>query len=264
MSRQAHHLWGADRDDKRGVRVHRSKLEKEDWSDIPAHRTSRRNAAAGDLHAASVSEACWGIFGADLVDDLTLNSELPTSVRHQFNKASRIEDAPRVYSWDELSDACSPSGVLHARQAISRGMRIRMASKFLGVPFIVTAELLDRFPKVSKDSMKAEVLRFKSGKKVASSLGRRVAEVIDEFADGRHKIAIDAKAKAYWESFFGPFGEEMVREVQKRVRADLAKAWFQKNAIDEKAAEYWSNYYGAYGKDWVSIVPKKISPSNAK
>ena len=102
MSRQAHHLWEANRDDKHGVRVRRSKLEREDWGDIPAHRTSRRNAAAEDLHAASVSEACWGIFGADLVDDLTLNSELPSSVRHQFNVAARVKDSPRVYSWDEL------------------------------------------------------------------------------------------------------------------------------------------------------------------
>ena len=76
------------------------------------------------------------------------------------------------------------------------------------------------------------------------------------------RLAIDRSAKEYWESYLGPFGKEMVREIKKRVRADLAKAWLRKHGVDSAAAEYWSQYYGEYGEKWVSVVPKMISPKS--
>jgi hypothetical protein len=221
--------------------------------------------------AAEKCAACLGLFGADLVDDPTYNSDLPMGVRARFNEVSRDEEGPSVRTWEELRKAFSPEKIAHARKAIGQGMQTRLASKTLDLPFLMTADILDKLPNVAPERIARAVEYVRStppDRRSAATMDvvtHRVAEVFDEYSDpDSRKIAIDDRAVAYWESYYGPFGKELVREVQKRVRADIAGIWLRKNGVDEVAAEYWRNYFGAYGDKWVSVVPKKLSPSNAK
>jgi hypothetical protein len=264
--RTAHHLWAVDEDDK-GVRVRRNRQEPEMFS-------SDEKRVASNLSQQIAAEKCaaiLGVFGADLVDNPILGTDLPAGVVRSFNTASRVDETPKVYTWDELRNAFSDDAVSHVRRSIGQGMKTRMASKALGVPFIVAADILDKLPNVSADVVKRAVDFVKAGKADGRRLAsmdfvtRRVAAVLAEYHEpSTHRLAVDEKAAAYWEAYYGPFGKELVREVQKRVRADLAGEWLRKNGVDEVAAEYWRNYFGEYGDKWVSVVPKKLSPSNAR
>lgn len=221
--------------------------------------------------AAEKCAAILGVFGADLVDNPILGTDLPAGVVRSFNVSSRVEEAPKILTWGELRTAFSDDAVGHVRRSIGYGMKTRMASKALGVPFIVAADILDKLPNVPADVVKRAVDYVKAGKaegRKASSMDfvtRRVSAILAEYRDpSTHRLAVDERAAAYWEAYYGPFGKELVREVQKRVRADLAGEWLRKNGVDEVAAEYWRNYFGEYGDKWVSVVPKKLSPSNVR
>jgi hypothetical protein len=264
-SRSAHHLWTAEKDDKGSPRVRRSKLEPDKF-DVDEESQSRTAAISRKI-AGDNCAAYLGIFGATLVDDPTLNSEIPRGVVGRFNIVARDESVPQVRTWDELREAFGPDAINHIRASVSNGMQVRMASKYLDVPFVIAADIVDQLADLPKVAVKQAVDYLKSGGKTASSkldndTVSRVAAIFSEYRDGQsHKIAIDSNAEAYWTAYYGPFGSELVREVKKRVRADLASAWMRKNGVDSAASEYWSKYFGAYGSRWVSIVPKKLSPS---
>jgi len=255
-------MWAVESGEDGVPRVRRSKLEPDDFEGMEGRQASRTLARkiAGETCA-----AFWGLFGADLVDDPTLISEIPVGVARSFNAAARDEATPRVYEWEELRRAFTSDAVDHARKAVSQGMRVRMASRYLDLPFMITADVLEQMSDVPREELKAAVDYFKvSGSKVAQQgdVVRRVAAILRDYVEpGSHRIAVDEKAKAFWEAYYGPYGEEMVREIKKRVRADLSAAWMRKNGVDDAAAAYWSDYFGEYGAEWVSIVPKKISPS---
>jgi hypothetical protein len=144
-------------------------------------------------------------------------------------------------------------------------MKTRMASKYLDVPFLVAAEILDELPTVAKEAVKMAVDAVRDSKhrvaadRNAPTIAGRIAAIIEE--NSTRKLAIDSDAASYWEAYYGPYGKELVKEVKKRVRADLAGKWMHRNGVDQAAADYWSKYFGAYGSDWVKEVPKRISPS---
>jgi len=259
-SRRAHHLWEAELDENGRRKLRRSRMEKEMF-DTQARQASRKIAA-------ETVAAYWGLFGADLVDDPTLSEDIPVSVSRRFNSASRQETPPHIHTWDELRSAFGMKMVQDARQAVADGMKTRMASKYFDVPFLVAAEILAELPNEDKQAIKLAIDALYDGLEVTASrrgptLAHRIAAIFAEFEDDdSRRIAVDSRAKSYWEDYYGPFGVELVKEVKRRVRADLAAAWMRKNGVDDVAAEYWSQYFGAYGEDWVKIVPKKISPAN--
>ena len=261
----AHHLWAADEDDK-GVHVRRNRQEPEMFSGEQSRTASLSQRVAFEKCA-----ACLGLMGADLVDNPTYVSDLPAGVVKRFNEASRDEVAPRIHTWEELRRAFGDEAITHARKAFGQGIQTRLASKEWGIPFMMAADILDKLPKVSREEVGKAVAYVKTTpimQRVASSMDfvtRRVAMVFDAYDTARsRRIAIDEKAVAYWESYYGPFGRELVRDVHKRVRADLAGAWLRKQGVDEAAAEYWRSYFGEYGDKWVTVVPKKLSPTNAR
>ena len=264
--RAAHHMWKAETDDNDVPRVRRSKLEPDAFEGIEAHRTA---AKFSQKIAAQKCAAHLGVFGADLVDNPTMTSSIPPGVVRRFNAAERTDAVPRIYTWDELRRAYGDEYVDHARGAVSNGMTVRMASKYLGLPFVIAADIVDKMADVPKEEVKKAIDYIKS-KDGASNMARadvaeRVAEILADYVEpGSQRVAVDDKAAAYWEAYYGPFGEELVREIKKRVRADLASAWLRKNGVDQAAADYWKSYFGEYGDKWVSIVPKKLSPSNGK
>jgi|GEM_PF-2894198 len=270
---EAHHLWDAARDDEGRLKIRRNRMEAEVFdTDEQKKEATRREAglhkeASGKEAARETAQALWGLFGADLVDEPTLNEEIPVSVSRRFNTAARNEAPPKVHTWDELRRAFGAEHVDHARKAIAHGMKVRFASKYLDVPFIIAAEIITQLPDVPKTEVKQAIDLIKTGRKIAAfqsggAAARRVALILDEYVDpASHRIAIDQKAKDYFSAYYGPFGEELVREIKKRVRADLASSWMRRNGVDAVAAEYYSKYFGAYGQRWVSVVPKMISPS---
>jgi hypothetical protein len=212
--------------------------------------------------AKDVCAASWGLWGASLVDD-AYTDKIPGGIVAQLNRVAsdeRRDTYPRAYSWDELRRAFG-GRVNEIRKSISDGMRIRMASKYLDIPFIMAAELVDRFDDIKP--LKEVVAAVKRGQPIVKMVKQAgvVQGIYEKYAKGNHKLAIDEQAKKYYEDYLGPFGKELTREVKKRVRADLAEAWLRKNGVDQKAVDYWSSYFsGGYGADLVKDLAKKLSP----
>jgi len=263
IEKDAHHLWSATKDEDGNINLSRSRLEKERFADVDINMKKKMTRAATIV---------WGLFGASLVDDQVLSSDVPLSIANNFNKAASklsYKDAPRIYSWDELRVAFGNDVIADIRKNISDGMKYRMASKYLGVPFVIAVDIVNELNNVDKHDVKNVISHVKKGYKSVAidkfgKIAQKVIQVLDKSTEVGHKIAIDNSAEKYWENYYGPYGKELVREIKKRVRADLANEWLRKNGVDEAAAKYWSEYYGAYGQQWVNIVPKKISPVNNK
>jgi hypothetical protein len=129
----------------------------------------------------------------------------------------------------------------------------------------MTAELLDQFPNTDRSTLKEVVSMIKDGDRRTATaefgkIAHKASKIIDYYRSSNHKLAIDDKAKSYFESYFGMYGKDLVSEIKKRVRADLAKAWLKKGGVEASAADLWSKYYGAFASDWVKVVPGLISP----
>ncbi len=266
--RDAHHLWEAEKEDGK-VRVKRTKDKDEDKVMSPrADEKTARIRRRASLNRRVVEEsalACLGIWGATLVDDDVFTRPIPKAIVARFNSVRDDDTAPRVYSWSELEKAAKSERIASVRKAVTDGMRTRLISKELNVPFLVAAEIIDKLDGLDTKRVKAAIAAVRSNTKTAQKKYGSVAKDIHlAFAKyGGKKLAVDDKAKKYFESYFGPYGQELVAEIQRRVRADLAYKWLRKNAVDDVAAAYWSNYFseGGYGAAMVSIVPKKLSPA---
>ena len=243
--RNAHHLWTAQRDESGKVKVIRSKREPDEFD-------KKREAAA----------ACWGLWGASLVDDEMFSSEIPKGIVARLNEVTS-EPKDRIYSWAELKKAFGEDTINEVRKDISGGIKIRQASKYLDIPFIMAAELIDRFGSASRVEGLVKIARSGGDLGRYGSKGRLVQDIYRKYSrKGLYKLAVDEKAKRYFEDYYGTFGKELVREIKKRVRADLASTWLRKNGVDEKAVSYWTNYFlWGYGEDLVKDLAKKLSPA---
>lgn len=250
--KDAHHLW-EPRIEGDKISVRRTKAEELDEDE-----------------AREVTAALWGLWGASLVDDPTLSSDIPKSIVARFNAVARDSkrpEQPKLHTWDDLRRAYTNEVVTEVRQSIALGIKIRQASKELDVPFLMASEIVAEFPSVDKRVVKALVNELKTGKatKVSKcgSVGKRLSTLYNDFAKHPRKIAVDDKAKRYFEEYFGPYGKDMVADIKKRVKADLAEKWLRKNGVDDVAAKYWENYFSdsGYGKALVSVIPKALSPA---
>jgi hypothetical protein len=264
--KKGHALWTAESDTEGNVVLHRSVAERDDL-DLAESEFIKSGAAAA-----------WGLWGASVADRSGFDSlEMPISVCKRFNlvakELQKEEQAPpRVRSWAELSKVLGQDKVLELRHAIANGMEVRLASKFVNLPFVVTADLLDDIKVIGKKAMKEIVDFVKTGKvaEAVTRFGKVASKVADFYSEaletGNYKIAVDEAAKAYWEAYYGDFGAQLVKEIKKRVRADIAYEWLVKHGVDQAAAEYWQNYFAemGYGKALTEVLPKKLSPSKNK
>lgn len=271
---RAHHLWSLhSSEDRLGVK--RNKMDDDLMEDkyndeVPkeAMKRIRNKRADSDVSRDDINAVYWGLFGASLVDDKTLSSSIPMSIVNRFNATNGVSsEVPNIYGWDKLIAAFGEENIKSLKKDVSFGIQTRMASKYLNIPFLAAADIIYGMDNVDHDQVKKVIGMIRDGEKKNAVrkygvLAIRIARIYDKYKDpDNRRIAIDRSAKDYWESYLGPFGKEMVREVKKRVRADLAKAWLRKHGVDNAAAEYWSKYYGEYGEQWVSVVPKMISPA---
>ena len=218
--------------------------------------------------AKEVCAAVWGLWGASLVDG-AFGTEIPSGVVARLAKVAARESQAgntysKVYTWSELRRAFGTEVVDDIRGHVSDGMRVRMASRYLDVPFLVAADIIDRFG--STENLKEIVAAVKTGKQETICKLGKTAGVIQGIYQrytetGNHRLAIDDAAKKYYETYYGPFGKELTREIKRRVRADLAEAWLRKNGVDQKAIDYWSAYFSnGYGEEMVKELAKKLAP----
>ena len=260
--KKSHHLWSAGRGESGSINISRAKAEKEDYIN-----TGDEKMATQDEEMRDICNAMWGLIGANMAESHTLHNRIPGDIVQRFNESYKVasNDSPNIYSWDKIAVAFGSDIISDIKESIVNGFKIRLASRTYSVPFLLAADILDDLDQVSKKNAKNIINLIKDGNSTLAirKFGRvasKVAGSYREYVQTMPKIAVDEKAKNYWQEYYGPFGSELVREVKKRVRADLAKEWMKKYSVDDKAAEYWSNFYGEYGEKWVSIVPKKISP----
>jgi hypothetical protein len=158
------------------------------------------------------------------------------------------------------------------KQAISQGMKIRQASKYFNLPFIVTADIIEDADVIGRKAMKEIVDLVCVGKKdlAVRNYGKVAKKVATLYTiakkTGNHKLAVDSTAEKYWEDYYGEYGKQLVKEVKKRVRADVAQEWLMRCGVDEAATKYWQNYFtdSDYGKALTETIPKKLSPSKKK
>ena len=148
-------------------------------------------------------------------------------------------------------------------------MKVRKASKFFNLPFVVTADIIEDAEVVGSKTMKNIVELVRSGKRQAAvgqygKVARKVSQLYDmSRKTGNHKLSVDEAAKSYWEDYYGEYGKQLIKEVKKRIRADVAYEWLRRCGVDEAAAKYWQNYFtdSDYGKALTETIPKKLSPS---
>lgn len=260
--KRAHHMWSAEREDGK-LKIRRTKHADEE--EMFQKKRSRRIAKRTQDQADSAM-ACLGIWAATCVDDELLTREIAQPIVARFNTV-RPGSAPRVHTWAELNQVVGAQKFARIRAAITDGIRTRFASKLYNVPFLIAAELIDRLDGIDMNVMRKAIAGVKAGDKTASrKYGSVVHDIKSAFAKfGGMKLAIDDKAKRYFEDYFGPYGQELVADIQRRVRADLAYIWLSKRGVDEAAAEYWSSYFseGGYGALMVGDIARKLSPANS-
>lgn len=259
--RKAHPLWSAERGENGKITVRRSEAEREDLEDVE--------------YSKAVVASAWGLFGASLIDNSGFDrAEMPVSVRERFNlvanqlKASG-EAPPKVRTWEQLTKVLGSDKVVEIKQSISQGMKIRQASKYFNLPFVITADLIEDVDVIGKKAMKDVVDLVRSGQRsrAVQHYGKVAKKVSTLYAvaqkTGNHRIAVDESAEKYWEEYYGEYGKQLVKEVKKRVRADVAYEWLRRCGVDEEAAKYWQTYFtdSDYGKALTETIPKKLSPS---
>lgn len=266
MKRKAHPLWSAEKDDNGRVIVNRSVAERDDLEE------------AGMDYTKAVVASAWGLFGAGLIDNSGFDrAEMPLAIRDRFNLVAKQlkaegEQPPKVRSWSQLTKVLGSAKVQEIKQSVAQGMKVRQASKYLNLPFVITADLIDDADVIGRKAMRDIVDLVKSGRRSLAAkqygkIARKVGTLYDMARKtGNHKLAVDDSAKSYWEDYYGEYGKQLVKEVKKRVRADVAYEWLRRCGVDEAAAKYWQNYFtdSDYGKALTETLPKKLSPSKKK
>lgn len=270
MNREAHHMWALEDEGK--LMVHRNRGERdEEFDEMVAQRTSRKTAAI-KRDAQNTNTKLWGLFGARQVDNEVLNSEIPEAIVNRFNAVYTTinEVAPKVSTWDELRKRFGSKVIEVIRRDVASGMRVRSASKYLNLPFLAASDVIYDLNGVDHRTIKEALTLIRGGNRKQAfakhgKVAQKVARIYDRARkEGKRKIAVDGEAATYWEDYYGPYGKQLVREIKKRVAADLHAAWLRKNGVDAVAAEYWAAYFtdNNYGRMMTSVLPTKLSPSN--
>lgn len=239
-------MWNAERDANGKLIVRRSVAERDDWSDEEIE------------YAQNVNASAWGLFGASLVDDPMFGNDFSTDLREHLNRSAKLlikqgHRLDRVPSWRELKRAFGEELINDIRDHVSTGIKARQASKYFNIPLVMAYDVIDGYKEFDKKALKEVINSIKSEgfEKACNRFGKVAGEIGDIFGEysetGSHKIAVDEAAKDYWVSYLGPFGAELIRDIKKRVRADMASAFLKKQGVDEAARKYYEDYYGNYG-----------------
>lgn len=254
--KQAHPIWSAESDKNGQVIVKRSEQEREEFDP--------------NEFCKSVIASGWGIYGATIYDEIESLDIIPPAIGERFAVvASEMKKSasasPVLKSWLELGEEYGTEKIAEIRQHVGQGMKTRSASKDLGIPFVLAADVMDDLELMGKKAMSHMIGMIKEGKaeEALEEYGKPAQWFMECVNAGIPKMAIDQTAKDYWTEYYGEFGQQLVKDVKKRIKADVAYNWMVKNGVDSAAAEYWQSYFSEedYGKLLTETLPKKLSPA---
>jgi len=243
MEKASHHLWNAEEVSGK-INIKRTEAERDDWTE------EEKAEFDNSLH-----RAMWGLVASSIIDEPLFNISLDKSLVDELNKSAKAlsdsgVDLPYIPSWGELRKAYGTEAIDMVRDHITAGIKARKISKYLNVPLVLAYDIMEGYKDVNKEELRTVISSIRSeGSKVACDrFGKIAGEISDIFSEcaeyGYHKISVDEASKAYWLGLLGPSAIPMVEDVKKRVRADLAGSYFQKQGADSFAVEYYKKLYG--------------------
>lgn len=232
MKRRSHKLWSATSDEKGNIVLHRTTAERDDLESFE--------------YLKPVVATSLGLWGSYLVDSSVFYG-IPSDIVSGYQLTAfklRHAGAPRVLSWRELYNGFGEKKVKEATKYILLGMKARRTSKDLNIPWITAADVQEHVDVVGKKVVASIIRDFKGGRpnKARRQYGK-IAEEIESAMKLPTKISVDKTTKDYWEKYFGPYGEQMTKELKKRIKADLHNVWLKKSGLDDYSADYWSKIY---------------------
>jgi hypothetical protein len=213
-------------------------------------------------------EATWATYGAVLADELAkpLASSALERIRATASRrqaAAAAGERSRVSSWSALAGYAGEKTARVARTLTLTGVAVRRASQTLRLPFALAWQLwpeLAATPLATNQKIRAafggdRAAQVEVDREVQPTVLKAWREAFAHHQTGtlplQQKVAVDQAAEDYWRAYFGTYGDTWVREVKRRVRADLVSATLQRQGVDQSAADYWSDYFGEYGDDLV-------------
>jgi len=233
-----------------------------------------------DKMGAKYAELCWSTFGAELADSIVRNP-LPARTIEGLKLLASMnlstEKVSKTASWDSLKEYATEPKTSEARNLIVAGLAMRQASHELNIPFTMAWECRDVIGKLPKKAAKnlfdglkeAEALSPKDPvvalliRETGFENVKKACDVLQAYKEDLYakviKRAVDSSAKTYWEEYYGDYGTQWVRDIKRRVRADLIKATLRKQGLDDAATKYWEEYYGDYGKALVDKVDRAVT-----
>lgn len=181
--------------------------------------------------------------------------------------------ATRASSWSSLNQFATREVIAGVCDSILSGVHARKVSKIAGIPFALAYALRDdivAMPPAEARAVFATAKKIKTASVSDASFSALVQHVGADFASHLasnvlafqrkalrfQRTAVDQTAEDYWQAYFGEYGGQWVREIKRRVKADLVKVALIKQGADATAAEYWSDYYGEYGDKLVDEVDR--------
>ena len=239
-------------------------VDKQDKDNMGLHINPEKAAAfIGDF---------FSTYGAVLAD--SFQKILPKHTVEAMNALGDLRtarQATRTASWGSLEKFAGVGVADSVRKLVASGIEARRISKKHNVPFAVAAALRTEIASLPKDKVglvlkaarKIEKVDDEHFSVIAKATEPRVAAAIArpilEYKIGKlQKTAVDDTAKDYWRAYFGDYGDQWVREIKRRVKADLMRAILVKQGVDDTAAEYWSDYFGDYGDALVDEVDRSV------
>lgn len=262
--------------------------------DSPEHDADTSDKEQMNMHvnpekAAAFVSQHFGSFGAmlaDMVDDQSIPRATVAQINKLAQEAKSCEQcegkgceqcmgrqATRTASWASLQKFTTQDVLKGICSSVKAGLDARRVSKVANIPFAVAYELREDIAPIPPNEARAIFAMAKNVRTATlddTAFGELAGRVGAEFAThvASHLIAyrqkelrfqrtaVDQTAEDYWKAYFGEYGDQWVREIKRRVKADVVRASLVKQGVDETAADYWSNYYGDYGDKLVEEVDR--------
>ena len=261
--------------------------------DSPIHDTDKQDKDMMGMHinpekAAAFVSQHFSSYGAAMIDEF--EKPISRTTVAQINKLAQEakvcenckgkgceqcmgRQATRASSWTSLQQFTTPDVIKGICTSVRAGMDARFVSKAANIPFAIAFELRDDIAPMPANDARAIFAMAKNVRTATledTAFGELAGRVGADFAThlascvlayrkkelSFQRTAVDQTAQDYWKAYFGEYGDQWVREIKRRVKADLVRVALTKQGVDATAAEYWSNYYGDYGDKLVEEVDR--------
>jgi hypothetical protein len=229
-------------------------------------------------------EQYWASYGAVLADQVLTAPNLSAETKSKMARIASAnsgssgrlpEKREKIASWESLTAYAGPKAVETVRRLVFAGLSARVMSKELNMPLAMTYDLradLNKMPRKHATVLRQGLKEMKTASvqdKVALELMKTYgADVVEKWASifelykqgslKLQKVALDTTAKDYWKMYFGEYGQEFVRDVKRRLKADLVAAKLQMQAVDSETTKYYQDYYGGGDGDYGTELTREV------